>query len=173
MIFELIATVVAGFGGAGIALLLNKVLGGRLPRWLTPVAAGLAMLAATIANEYGWYDRTAASLPEGFEIAATVENRAFFRPWAHVFPFVTRFLAIDTASMRTHDALPGQKMVEVYAFGRWTQPQRQRIMVDCTEGRRADITAQSGFESDGRIAGLVWRETGHDDPLVKTACGEG
>ena len=47
MVFELIATIVAGFAGAGVALLLNKIFGGRLPRWIMPVAAGAAMLATT------------------------------------------------------------------------------------------------------------------------------
>ncbi|MEO1190053.1 MAG: hypothetical protein AAFW60_13380, partial [Pseudomonadota bacterium] len=69
MIFELIAVVVAGFAGAGVALLLNKVVGGRLPRWIIPIAAGLAMFATTIAHDYCWYERTAASLPDGLEVA--------------------------------------------------------------------------------------------------------
>ena len=170
MFFELIATIVAGFAGAGIALLLNKVLGGRLPRWITPVAAGMAMLATTIANEYGWYGRTAAALPAGLEVATTVENKAFYRPWTYLFPFVSRFLAVDTATMRTNEALPGQRMVEVYAFGRWTAPQSRLVMVDCAGGRRADIARGAEFGEDGSVDTLAWRDTGLDDPVVKTAC---
>ena len=110
MLFELIAAIVAGFAGAGVILMANKLLGGRLPRWLTPAGAGLAMLAMAIVNEYGWYPRTVGGLPEGLEVATTAEDRAIYRPWTYVVPFVTRFLAVDTATMRTNDALPGQRI---------------------------------------------------------------
>ncbi|MEM8811478.1 MAG: hypothetical protein AAGF59_02590 [Pseudomonadota bacterium] len=170
MFFELIAAVAAGFAGAGIALLLNKVLGGRMPRWTVPVAAGLAMLGTTIASEYAWYERTVAALPEGLEVAATAENRAFYRPWTYVAPFVSRFLAVDVAAMRTNDAVPGQRMVEVYAFGRWSGTQRRVVMIDCTDGRRADLADGTTFGDDGIVEGLQWRDTGHEDPLVRTSC---
>jgi hypothetical protein len=170
MFFELIATFVAGFAGAGVALLLNKLVGGRLPRWIIPIAAGAAMLATTIANEYGWYGRTVGSLPSGLEVATTVENAAIYRPWAYVIPFVSRFLAVDTATMRTNDALPGQKMVEVYAFGRWAAPQSRLVMVDCDGGRRADVPPGTEVSPSGRVEGLDWRDTGADDPIVATSC---
>ena len=57
MFWELIAVFVAGFAGAGAVMLLNRVTGGRLPRWLMPLGAGAAMLVATISSEYGWYGR--------------------------------------------------------------------------------------------------------------------
>ena len=34
MFFELIAVLVAGAGGAGLLLLVSRLSGGRLPRWL-------------------------------------------------------------------------------------------------------------------------------------------
>ena len=173
MLFELIATVVAGFAGAGCALILNKLIGGRLPRWIMPVAAGAAMLGTAIANEYGWYARTAAGLPEGLEVAMTVEDRAIYRPWGYLFPFVSRFLAVDTANARTHASRPGQKLVDVYAFGRWSAPQSRPVMVDCAGGRRADIPPGTTIAPDGSFEGLVWRETGADDEVVATVCREG
>ena len=109
MFLELIATFIAGFAGAGAVMLINRILGGRLPRWLTPVAAGGAMLAATIANEYGWYECTVETMPEGMEVATAVEERAFYRPWTYLVPYTSRFIAVDTASVRTNDALPGQR----------------------------------------------------------------
>ncbi len=38
MFFEMVATLVSGFAGAGVVLLLNKISGGRLPKWAMPVA---------------------------------------------------------------------------------------------------------------------------------------
>ena len=170
MVFELIAVIVAGFAGAGATLLLNKLLGGRLPRWVMPVAAGCAMLAVTITNEYGWYARTSGALPEGLEVATTVEDRAFYRPWTYIVPFVSRFLAVDTKTIRTNAAAPGQRLVDVYAFGRWMPPRQVRVAVDCTAGRRADIADGVSFGADGSLDGADWREVGADDPILRTAC---
>ncbi len=75
MFLELIATIVAGIAAAGLMMVITRASGGRLPKWLTPVAAGAAMIAATIANEYGWYGRTADNLPEDFVIVEPLKAR--------------------------------------------------------------------------------------------------
>jgi hypothetical protein len=170
MVFELIAVIVAGFAGAGVILLLNKLVKGRLPRWLMPAAAGAAMLAVTISNEYGWYPRTLAALPEGLEVAVTSEDRAFYRPWTFVVPFVSRFLAVDMIGVRSNAAAPGQRLVEVYAFGRWAAPQKKAVAVDCHGGRRADLTGEVSFGEAGALEGAAWRKVGTDDPIVRTVC---
>ena len=41
MFIELIAVIFAGLACAGMAMLLNRVTGGRLPRWIVPVAAAV------------------------------------------------------------------------------------------------------------------------------------
>lgn len=171
MVFELVAVIVAGFAGAGGALLVNKLSGGRLPRWIMPVAAGGAMLAVTIANEYGWFTRTVAGLPEGLEVAQTVEDRALYRPWTYVWPFISRFVAVDTLSARTNENVPGQRMVEIYAFARWSAPTKLTVMVDCGSARRAEIVEGVRLAEDGSLEGATWRDVGPDDPIVSTVCG--
>ncbi|MEM8759622.1 MAG: hypothetical protein AAGE83_04750 [Pseudomonadota bacterium] len=109
MFLELLATVVAGFACAGVVMLANAVSGRRLPRWLTPVAAGVGMLGMTISNEYSWFDRTAARLPEGVEVATTVEERSWLRPWTRIHPYTKRFVAVDRLNARTNDNLPDQR----------------------------------------------------------------
>jgi len=173
MLFELIAVIVAGFGGAGVALLARKLLGGRLPRWVVPIAAGTAMLAMAISNEYGWYPRTARSLPEGLDVAATAESDAFYRPWTYVIPLVTRFLAVDMGSMRTNQALAAQHIVDVYAFARWEPVRKLGVAVDCADDRRADLVPGVTFAADGAIQGATWHRVGADDPIVRTVCEAG
>lgn len=170
MLFELIAAIVAGFAGAGIVMLTNKALGGRLPRWLAPAGAGLAMLAMTITNEYSWYPRTAQGLPDGLIVAETVEDRAVYRPWTYLVPFVSRFIAVDTASMLTNDAVADQRLVDVYLFARWTPPRKRSVVVDCAEGWRADVNESSTFGADGELVGVDWRDVGADDPIVRGTC---
>ena len=119
MFLELLATIFAGLAAAGVALLLNRVLRGRLPRWIAPVAAGAAMLATTISSEYGWFGRTTAALPAEFQVIETVESRAAWRPWTYVAPFTGRFVALDSASVRSSAALPDQRLADLWFFGRW------------------------------------------------------
>ncbi|WP_422377485.1 hypothetical protein [Roseibium sp.] len=173
MFVELIATLVAGLAGAGLVMLLNRLLGGRLPRWFAPVAAGAAMIVTTIANEYGWYDRTRQSLPAEVVVAQTVESKAFYRPWTYIVPFVERFVAIDMASLQTHPEQPGLRLVEAYFFGRWSPVNKLPVIADCTELRRAALVDGVNFEAAGEVTGITWTHVSKEDPIVATVCGTG
>lgn len=165
MFFELVAVVVAGFAGAGMVLAVSAVVGReRLPRWLTPVGAGLAMLIATMSSEYSWYDRTRSAMPEDFVVADAVEGAAWWRPWTFAVPMVERFVALDTGNLRRNEDEAGLYLADLYFFGRWRPVQSVQVMVDCAEGRRADP-----FRGDGGEP--VWRDVGASDPIVSTVCG--
>lgn len=170
MFLELIAVIFAGIAAAGVVMLLNRALKGRLPRWMAPVAAGLAMIGVTIASEYGWYSRTAAALPEGLMVAETVENRSFYRPWTYVVPYVDRFAALDTATMKSHADHPQVHLAEIYFFGRWAAVSKLPVWLDCGVGRRALAAGGAEF-SGGLPADLNWIEPGAEDPILATACG--
>ncbi|CUH82090.1 hypothetical protein [Tropicibacter naphthalenivorans] len=163
MFIELIAVFIAGFAGAGVMMLLAKITGGRLPKWLVPLGAGAAMLATGISNEYTWYSRTAAALPEGVTVAQSIESRALWRPWTYVFPMTDRFVAADTAALRPNADTAGLYLTTLYFFGHWRPTQSVEVMVDCTAMRRADPALGDGSPP-------VWRDVGADDPVVKTVC---
>lgn len=172
MFLELLATFVAGFAAAGVVLVLNKILGGRLPRWLMPVAAGAGMIGMTISNEYGWYPRTKASLPEGLEVAMTVNNQEFYRPWTYVKPYVDRFVAVDVATAQTHDNHPGMVIADIYLFGRWAPVSKIKVMFDCPGGRRADLIEGVEFDADGALVNPTWITVSDTDPVAGVACKE-
>ena len=169
MFFEMIAVIVAGFAGAGIALILNKMTGGRLPRWLMPVVAGAAMIAMAIFNEYDWYPRTVGGLPEGVEVAVTAGESALWRPWTLVVPFTSRFIAVDTDSLREVEGEAPLRVIDIYAFARWQPTRAQRVAVDCAGGRRADLGSEVRL-ADEALAGAIFREVGAADPVVAAAC---
>ncbi|WP_305986076.1 hypothetical protein [Roseibium sp. MMSF_3544] len=171
MFVELIATFVAGIAAAGLVMLVNRVLGGRLPRWFAPVAAGIAMILTTISNEYGWFSRTKEALPEGLVIALTVENKAFYRPWTYIQPFVERFVAVDMQTIRLHPERPDEKLGETYFFGRWAPVNKITFLADCAGHRRAALTDAISFEDDGAVTGADWIPVPADDPIVSTICG--
>ncbi|MGH1415868.1 MAG: hypothetical protein ACRBB0_20450 [Pelagimonas sp.] len=165
MFLELIAVFIAGFAGAGAMMLLAKLTGGRLPKWLIPVGAGAAMLAAGISSEYSWYSRTSGNLPEGIEIAQTGESKAMWRPWTYVFPMTNRFVAADIGNKQANSATEGLFLVDLYFFGRWQAVQVVEVMVDCKTHRRADPVLGDGSEP-------LWRDVGPKDEIVKTVCQE-
>lgn len=171
MFLELIATFVAGFAAAGVALLLNKILGGRLPKWVMPVAAGAAMIGMTINNEYGWYPRTKARLPDGLSIVETVENKSFYRPWTYAYPFTERFVAVDVATLKEHPQKPGHKLADVYLFGRWAPVHQVPVLADCAGRRQATLTDAVSFNEDGTVTGADWNDVAADDPTQSAICG--
>ncbi len=171
MFLELIATVFAGFAFAGVVMVLNKLTGGRLPRWAAPVAAGLGMIGMTIASEYSWFDRTKDSLPDSLAIVQTVESRAFYRPWTYAVPFVDRFAAIDTISVRTNDSVPEQRLVDLYFFGRWAPVSKVPVAVDCADNSRANLADGAEFGEDGRLLNASWIKLAADDPIIEATCG--
>lgn len=171
MLFELIAVIVAGVAAGGITLVTRRA-APALPRWLVPIAAGGAMLVAAISLEYSWFGRTAAGLPERTEVASKNEARAPWRPWTYIVPYVDRFVVVDRASVRTKAGLEGQRMVDLYLFGRWTPTIRITSVFDCGAGRRADLGPDVSLAEDGSLSGASWIDTGLDDPVTRTACGE-
>ena len=170
MFLELIATFVIGFGAAGLVLILNSVMGRRLPKALLPIAAGGAMIGFTIWNEYNWYPRTLTQLPEGIEIISTNESKAMYRPWTYLTPFVDRFAAVDIARMRRNPDIPAQVIVPVVFMGRWSPGAEIPVIVDCVESKRADLADGMEFDDAGAVVNADWITVGADDPLLEAVC---
>lgn len=170
MFIELIATIFAGIACAGVAMLLNILTGRRLPKWLMPVAAGAGMIGMTISNEYTWFDRTAERLPEGVEIASTIDEQSWIRPWTQIAPYTKRFVAVDIANLQKNENLPAQKLVDLYFFGRWSPVSKAPMLIDCENTRSALLIDGADFASDGRITNADWQTTPQDDPILITVC---
>ncbi|MEM6478951.1 MAG: hypothetical protein AAF841_01710 [Pseudomonadota bacterium] len=143
MFLELIATFAAGFGAAGMALLANMLTGGRLPKWAMPVAAGLAMIGVTIANEYSWGARTVAGLPEGVIVIDEVEESVWYRPWSYVWPQTVRILAVDALAVQTREDTPDLRLFDLYLFARWTPPATVPQLADCARSAFANATRRT------------------------------
>lgn len=170
MFVELIATIFAGIGCAGIVMVLNIALGRRLPKWLMPGAAGAGMIGMTISNEYTWFGRTAERLPDGVEIAMTVDEQSWWRPWTQVAPYTKRFVAVDMANLRRNDAQPDQRMVDLYFFGRWSPVNQTPLLLDCAGTRSAILIDGAEFAEDGSVADADWQAMRGDDPVLTMVC---
>lgn len=170
MFVELIATIFAGIACAGIVMLANMLTGRRLPRWLMPIAAGAGMIGMTISNEYTWFDRTAESIPEGIEIAMTVEEQSWFRPWTQIWPYTKRFVAVDTGTARRNENLPDQRLADLYFFGRWSPVNLAPMLFDCASAKSALLADGADFAEGGKITNADWQAMPPDDPILTLVC---
>lgn len=170
MFVELIATLFAGIGAAGLVMVLNQLTGRRLPKWLMPVAAGVGMIAMTISNEYTWFKRTVERLPDGLEIALTVDEQSWLRPWTQLAPYTKRFVAVDVANVRRNTAQPDQRLVDLFFFGRWSPVNQTPVLMDCAGARSAVLIDGATFSADGSVADADWQTMPPDDPVLSVVC---
>lgn len=170
MFVELIGVIFAGIAMAGAVMLLNRLLGGRIPKWMMPVAAGLAMIGATVSNEYTWFERTQAGLPEGIEVVARFEKKGLLRPWTYARPYVDKFAALDRQSLREHAEQPDMKLLDLLLFGRWAAVQKVPMVFDCKAGAQAALIEGAEFALGGALPNTDWFTPPAGDPVQSAAC---
>ena len=170
MFLELLAVIFAGVAGAGIMMVIIRATGQRLPKWLTPVAAGTVMIAVSVSSEYSWFGRTKASLPQGLEVIETVETSALWRPWTYAVPITERFVALDTASIQTNPTQPELRLGQIYFYGRWSPLNRLNVATDCQANRRAALIGGITFADNGALVGAEWVSAPKGDPLIEAMC---
>ena len=170
MLLEFVAAIVLGLAVAGVIMAINAATGRRLPGWLVPAAAGVAMIAFMVSMEYSWLPRTVESLPEGVEVVSVSRESSWYRPWTYLRPLSLRAVTLDTRRNRTHPAQPGQVMTSVVLLGRWMPPRQIPVVFDCVAHRRADLHATVELEDDGQLSGADWRDLPPDDAALAIAC---
>ncbi len=172
MLLHFLATIVLGLGTAGLLMAINVATGKRLPTWLVPAGAGLAMLVFLVSMEYGWVTRTTAGLPEGVEVVSISRESMWYRPWTYLKPLSLRLVAIDTRRNRTHPEQPDQIMTTVMLLGRWMPIREIPVVFDCLGARRADLHAGVELEAGGHLRGADWRRLDPDEAALQTVCRE-
>ncbi len=177
MLFEFIATIAAGFGLAGIALVithLSKMAGKRAPKWLIPLFAAIGIFGFQINQEYKWYGQQVAQLPEGVEVVKTAKESTWFRPWSYIKPQIFRFIAADSGNARANANNENMYLVNLYLFERRRSVQQITQVIDCTTPARADYVLQeeeSKMTIDEHVKQTTaWRSLAKDDPLYTTIC---
>lgn len=170
MLLYFIATISAGFAAAGVVLLVNRLTGRRLPRWLTPVTAGLAMIVTATAYEYSWYRQTAAALPEGAVITYRQLSRSPLRPWSYVSPVINRFAAVEPDTATPAPAGIDGHFAYYHLRDRWGTSYRMPVLFDCAASRRLDV----GLGLDPATATEAdWTTLDPADPALAVICGGG
>lgn len=179
MLYEFIATIAAGFGMAGLALIithLSKLAGKRAPKWLIPLFAAIGIFSFQIHQEYNWYPQQVAQLPEGVTVVKTAASTEWFRPWTYVKPQILRFIAADSAHASAQINHPDIYLVNLYLFERRRSVQIVPQVIDCSVPARADyvlpeknstLTIKEHVQQT-----TAWRALATDDLLFINICSK-
>ncbi|MEZ5778935.1 MAG: hypothetical protein R3E44_11305 [Paracoccaceae bacterium] len=173
MLIDFISTISAGFAAAGVVLILNHLSGRRLPKWALPAGVGLAMLSFAVWNEYSWYPRTRAQLPDSVIVASAPADRSVYRPWSYVAPLVTRFVAVDKSGAVYSTTQPDLFVASAIIVQRWAPSERIPVAFDCARRVRADLFEGAELAANGTLRGAEWNAPDPDDVLVQAACRGG
>jgi hypothetical protein len=170
MFMILIGAILVGISAAAISMLPFRLMGRKTPKGLPPIAAGLSLVAFVLWNDYSWFDRTAGELPDRVAVVEKFGYSAAIQPWTLVWPRTNRFSAIDRATIRRNEALPGYAMAEVVFVQRYQPTLRTTQFFDCTGMRRADLVNDTRFSEDGMPENAVWVALDEDDAMLEIVC---
>ncbi|MEN1728999.1 MAG: hypothetical protein AAGJ52_11225 [Pseudomonadota bacterium] len=170
MLLEFIAAIAVGLGAAGIALVLRTLSAKKLPIWLAPASAGVAMIAFMVYMEYSWMERTEGRLPAGVIVVNASQETSWYRPWTYIKPLTLRLVAVDTRRNRINEGRPDQIMTTVILLGRWLPAREIPVVYDCAGARRADLGETVTLGADGELEGAEWRDLNPDDAALLATC---
>lgn len=173
MLFDFIAAAAAGFGIAGLAMLLRHLTRGVLPRWIVPLAAGAGMFGYAVWNEYTWFDRVTATFGDSVTVVSAPQEAQFYRPWTYVKPLTLRFVAWDGANVLRSTEKPGLLQGDAVIVHRWNPTQRVRMAFDCPSGAQVTLIEGAELAPDGTLTNAEWQQAAADDPLQRVACQGG
>jgi len=170
MFWEFLATVFAGLGMAGIALLARAVSRKRLPRWLIPIAAGVGMMTFQIYSEYTWFEHQATRLPAGVIVAKPLAQTTVWRPWSYFSPQVLRFIAADVANATRNQKNSDILRIDLYFFERHNPARRISQVFYCAKQARADFNPDMLVPQPDDILSPDWHILAPDDALLNAVC---
>jgi hypothetical protein len=173
MLWELLATIIAGVGAAGIALLLRKLTSQRLPKYWVPVFAGLGMLTFQIHGEYNWFEHQQNLLPENVVVVRTVESTSWWRPWSYLKPHTLQFVAMDHKNTSSHQHNPDLKLVDLYFFEHRQPARRLKQVVHCALQKRVLYSDTLPLPKPGESVDAQWQPLAADDKLLLELCKPG
>jgi|SRR6056297_1633640 hypothetical protein len=170
MFWTLLTVFIAGFAGAGIGMMLRHLTRNRLPKGIIPICAGLTMIAATIGQEYGWYENVLDTLPADTVVIFERQQQAWYQPWTFVQPWVRGFIGYSPSDTVETAAGSGILVVQTQLHERWNPAIVKPVLVDCGESRRADILQDTDFDDAGQPMNAGWLAVGNDDPIIAAVC---
>ncbi len=164
-------TVVVGFAAAGVVMLLFRLWGRKAPKYVIPFVAAMAMFGYMIWDEYSWFDRYDARLPQNIAVIQTYSDENPFAPWTLISAPINRFTAIDRDKMVINPENPDEKRVTTLLLKKGAETLALTHLVDCATGRRGYITPDNNLDDNGFPSDMEeWFDMDADDPLRAAVC---
>jgi hypothetical protein len=167
MATELIATVFAGLGGVGVLLWMRMMTFNRIPTWCIPAAAGIAMMAFQVLNEYNWYAHQQSLLPADVEVVTHVEHTSWWRPWSWFVPQTFRFIAADFGNAERNQINEELYRIDLYVVERRGPTMRMTTVIHCASAARADYSAGLVIPAPGEELSGEWFALDDSDRLLR------
>jgi hypothetical protein len=159
MLFNLLGTFVAGIGAAGIAILFYKyILRRDRPKAAIPVAAGGMMILFQVFLDYGWFSRATADFEDDLVVISTFEGKSLLQPLSYIIPRTDRFVALEVATIKEHDNLPGIKLAKFHVIARDFPKKEFLELIDCSAGRHLSVTPNLDLSSKEQLTAAKWND---------------
>jgi hypothetical protein len=168
MIWHLVALVVAGLGAGGVAMALYHLSRKKLPKWIIPVFAGVAMMAYQINFEYSWFEHKQQLLPAGSVVIDSNATSMVWRPWTFAWPMTTSFTILDANSLELMEA-PEEFRVVRFMLYRFEKEYVDQVypsgwLLNC------NLAEQVGVNLDGTINASRRQLLSRDSLLYQQVC---
>lgn len=168
MAITLIGALSVAILAACVAFILYR-LTGVFPKWIIPAAAGAGMLGFTVWNDYTWFGRTVAALPEAVTVTDSFGQTHVLQPWSLVVAPVSRFRAVDLRTVERHPDHPSIRRAAVFIAARFSPTFVTPQIFDCDRNLRADADP-AALGDDGLPRREAWVGTEASNPLLRAVC---
>lgn len=170
MLWELLATVFAGLGAAGIALAVRALTRRRLAAWSIPVCAGGAMLGFQIYSEYTWFSHQQSLLPDDVVVVRQVKETAPWRPWSYLYPQTVRFIAVRVGEGAINQVNRDLVLADVFLFERRMAARQVPQIFHCEAAARANLSDELELLPPGAPLNDQWTPLERSDELLQAVC---
>lgn len=166
MFWHFVATISAGLGAAGIALIIRSLTRQKAPKWLIPVFAGLGMLSYQIYTEYTWFDHKVSLLPDTATVVDRQQEQVIWRPWSLIKAQTTVFTVLDGTPQDVGELGDGVKQILLYRFekGVIDKVVTQPFLVHCPRRELVALTPSGSVVADSV------RRLQQDATIYQTVC---
>lgn len=170
MIVNLLITLAMGGIAAGAVYLIARPFGWKVQGVVYLLAAAAGMLAYSVYDEYTWYERSTASLPNRLQVVRSYATSMPYQPWTYLAPRIYRFDAVDLGSRRANPKAPDLALIRLLRVTRNTSSEDVSAILDCPGSRYVEVDKNTQFSESGVPIDPDWQSLSEHPSLKNAIC---